>query len=233
MDAATTPPRRSGFLLSTWLIAAIAQWLIATNPGYFSHDELGWAVAAGVDRLADLPWVAWSDLAAFQWRPTPELEIYVDGLFQGYRGKDTNQWMFVPIFGGPDFRLENVTTRAGRSNVAQSATVVGATAPDGYYTSANGHTDTYQGGGGAVLNISSVRANLGINAGYSAYVAAKGAISSLTRQWATEWAKHGIRVNAIMPTFVDTPQVAMLLEDPTFKRRSGLPAPSPPHHAMS
>jgi NAD(P)-dependent dehydrogenase (short-subunit alcohol dehydrogenase family) len=73
------------------------------------------------------------------------------------------------------------------------------------------------GHGGAVLNISSVRANLGINAGYSAYVAAKGAISSLTRQWATEWAKHGIRVNAIMPTFVDTPQVAMLLEDPVFK----------------
>ena len=73
------------------------------------------------------------------------------------------------------------------------------------------------GHGGAVLNISSVRANLGINSGYSAYVAAKGAISSLTRQWATEWAKHGIRVNAIMPTFVDTPQVASLLADPAFK----------------
>ena len=73
------------------------------------------------------------------------------------------------------------------------------------------------GHGGSVLNISSVRANLGINAGYSAYVAAKGAISSLTRQWATEWARHGIRVNAIMPTFVDTPQVASLLADPGFK----------------
>jgi gluconate 5-dehydrogenase len=73
------------------------------------------------------------------------------------------------------------------------------------------------GRGGRVLNISSVRAALGINAGYSAYVAAKGAISSLTRQWATEWAKHGINVNAIAPTFVDTPQVAMLLDDPAFK----------------
>jgi gluconate 5-dehydrogenase len=73
------------------------------------------------------------------------------------------------------------------------------------------------GRGGRVLNISSVRAQLGINAGYSAYVAAKGAISSLTRQWATEWAKHGITVNAISPTFVDTPQVAMLLDDPDFK----------------
>ena len=74
-----------------------------------------------------------------------------------------------------------------------------------------------RGRGGAVLNISSVRANLGINAGYSAYVAAKGAINALTRQWATEWARHGIRVNAIMPTFVDTPQVASLLADPAFK----------------
>lgn len=73
------------------------------------------------------------------------------------------------------------------------------------------------GHGGKVVNISSVRSVLGINAGYSAYVAAKGAISSLTRQWATEWAKHGINVNAISPTFVDTPQVAMLLDDPAFK----------------
>jgi NAD(P)-dependent dehydrogenase (short-subunit alcohol dehydrogenase family) len=74
-----------------------------------------------------------------------------------------------------------------------------------------------RGKGGRILNISSVRANLGINAGYSAYVAAKGAISSLTRQWATEWAKYGIHVNAIMPTFVDTPQIATLLADPAFK----------------
>jgi len=73
------------------------------------------------------------------------------------------------------------------------------------------------GEGGRVLNISSVRAQLGINAGYAAYVAAKGAISSLTRQWATEWAKYGITVNAIAPTFVETPQVASLLADPEFR----------------
>lgn len=73
--------------------------------------------------------------------------------------------------------------------------------------------------GGRVLNVSSVRGQLGIDAGYSAYVAAKGAIDSLTRQWATEWAKNGILVNAISPTFVDTPQVAMLLDDPEFKEK--------------
>ena len=74
-----------------------------------------------------------------------------------------------------------------------------------------------QGDGGKVLNICSVRAQLGIHEGYSAYVAAKGAIASLTRQWATEWAHHDINVNAVSPTFVDTPQVAMLLGDPAFK----------------
>lgn len=72
------------------------------------------------------------------------------------------------------------------------------------------------GRGGSVLNISSVRGQLGINAGYSAYVAAKGAMDALTRQYATEWAKHGIRVNAISPTFVRTEQSASLLADETF-----------------
>jgi gluconate 5-dehydrogenase len=75
------------------------------------------------------------------------------------------------------------------------------------------------GRGGRVLSISSVRGQLGINSGYSAYVAAKGAINALTRQWATEWAKHGITVNAISPTFVETPQVATLLADADFKAK--------------
>jgi NAD(P)-dependent dehydrogenase (short-subunit alcohol dehydrogenase family) len=72
------------------------------------------------------------------------------------------------------------------------------------------------GRGGRILNISSVRGQLGINAGYSAYVAAKGALNALTRQWATEWAKHRITVNAVSPTFVRTPQVESMLADRAF-----------------
>lgn len=72
------------------------------------------------------------------------------------------------------------------------------------------------GNGGRIVHISSVRGQLGINAGYIAYVAAKGAINAVTRQQATEWAKHGITVNAIAPTFVRTPQVESLLADETF-----------------
>ena len=73
------------------------------------------------------------------------------------------------------------------------------------------------GKGGRILNISSVRGQLGINAGFSAYVAAKGALNALTRQHATEWAQYGITVNAISPTFVRTPQVESLLADEAFR----------------
>jgi len=73
------------------------------------------------------------------------------------------------------------------------------------------------GRGGRILNISSVRGQLGVNLGYSAYVAAKGAMNALTRQHATEWAKHGITVNAISPTFVRTPQVESILADDSFR----------------
>jgi gluconate 5-dehydrogenase len=74
-----------------------------------------------------------------------------------------------------------------------------------------------QGEGGSILNISSVRGELGLRAGYSSYVAAKGALNMLTKQHATEWAPHGIRVNAISPTFVRTEQVADMLANEDFR----------------
>ncbi|MBV9680599.1 MAG: SDR family oxidoreductase [Solirubrobacterales bacterium] len=83
------------------------------------------------------------------------------------------------------------------------------------------------GRGGRVLHFSSVRGQLGIDNGFSAYVAAKGALDALTRQQATEWAKHGITVNAISPTFVATEQAANLLADEKF--RAGLEARIPLH----
>lgn len=72
--------------------------------------------------------------------------------------------------------------------------------------------------GGRILNISSVRGQLALRLGYSAYVAAKGALNMLTKQHATEWAPYGITVNALSPTFVRTPQVESLLADEEFKQ---------------
>jgi iron complex outermembrane receptor protein len=85
--------------------------------------------------------------AAFQWKPTPELEIYADALYQGFRSKDYNRWMFIPIFGA--ITLSNVTTIPGTNQIS-TATVSNAVRPDGYTGSFNGKTDTYQAGGGAI-----------------------------------------------------------------------------------
>jgi iron complex outermembrane recepter protein len=86
--------------------------------------------------------------AAFQWKPTPELEIYADGLFQGFRSEDYNRWMFIPIFGG-GMTFSNIATIPGTNQIS-SMTVTGASRPDGYAGSFNGHTDTYQAGGGLI-----------------------------------------------------------------------------------
>ena len=58
-------------------------------------------------------------------------------------------------------------------------------------------------GGGAIVNVSSINALLG-PAGMAAYVAAKGAINSLTKGLAREWGADGIRVNALSPGWVVT-----------------------------
>lgn len=57
---------------------------------------------------------------------------------------------------------------------------------------------------GSILNISSKTAITG-QGGTSAYAAAKGAQLALTREWAVEMLKYGIRVNAIVPAEVMTP----------------------------
>jgi len=69
---------------------------------------------------------------------------------------------------------------------------------------------------GSHIHITSVRSNLGIRRGYAAYVASKGGLGILIKQLATEWAKYGIRVNGIAPTFTRTPLVADYLNDPDF-----------------
>lgn len=53
---------------------------------------------------------------------------------------------------------------------------------------------------GKMLLMSSVRGRHGNISGYTAYCTSKGATDALTRVLATEWAKHGITVNAIAPT---------------------------------
>ncbi len=57
---------------------------------------------------------------------------------------------------------------------------------------------------GFIVNVSSKVAVTG-QGGTSGYAASKGAMNSLTREWALDLAKHGIRVNAVVPAEVYTP----------------------------
>jgi gluconate 5-dehydrogenase len=70
--------------------------------------------------------------------------------------------------------------------------------------------------GGSIIHITSVRSALGIRRGYAAYCASKGGLGNLIKQLASEWARYGIRVNGIAPTFTRTPLVAKYLNDPDF-----------------
>ena len=66
-------------------------------------------------------------------------------------------------------------------------------------------------GYGSIINQSSISALCGFP-GSAAYAASKGAIVSLTRQAAVEYAKRGIRINAICPGAINTPLLAKRYE---------------------
>lgn len=61
-------------------------------------------------------------------------------------------------------------------------------------------------GGGAIVNTSSVAGQIGM-AGMGVYVASKHAVEGLTRCAALEFAKQGLRVNAVAPGAIQTPMV--------------------------
>ncbi|MFN6999394.1 SDR family oxidoreductase [Elioraea tepidiphila] len=70
-------------------------------------------------------------------------------------------------------------------------------------------------GRGRIITIASVLSELG-RANIPAYGAAKGGLRSLTRCLSTEWAKHGVTVNAIGPGYVLTEMNRPLVEDAAF-----------------
>ena len=68
---------------------------------------------------------------------------------------------------------------------------------------------------GSIVTIASI---MGLSGGglypNISYQTTKGAVVNMTRALAIEWAPHGIRVNAVAPTYVKTPFIAPLLANP-------------------
>ena len=60
-------------------------------------------------------------------------------------------------------------------------------------------------GGGSVINVSSLVALVGAATSQISYTASKGAVLSMSRELATQFARQGVRVNALCPGPVETP----------------------------
>ncbi len=71
-------------------------------------------------------------------------------------------------------------------------------------------------GGGAIVNVAS-QAGLVALPGEPSYCVAKAAVVHMTRCLAVEWGPLGIRVNAVAPTFIETPGTASVLSDENFR----------------
>jgi NAD(P)-dependent dehydrogenase (short-subunit alcohol dehydrogenase family) len=73
------------------------------------------------------------------------------------------------------------------------------------------------GNGGSIINITSQMGHVG-SPRRTVYCMTKHALEGLTKAMAVELAPDGIRVNAVAPTFVETPMTQPMLDDPEFKR---------------
>ncbi len=68
-------------------------------------------------------------------------------------------------------------------------------------------------GYGKVINMSSILGTVGLP-NQLAYASSKGGVDQMTKVMAIEWAKQGVRVNAIGPTYFETELVTQIRDDP-------------------
>lgn len=70
---------------------------------------------------------------------------------------------------------------------------------------------------GKIINIASQMAFVGFF-NRASYCSSKGGVVQLTKALAVEWAEHGVRVNSIAPTFIETELTSKMFENEQFKQ---------------
>lgn len=109
--------------------------------------------------------------------------------------------------GGIDLLVNNAGTVIPKPSLAQSEAdwdaVMDVNLKGAFFVAKACAAAMAEGQGGAIVNISSLLAER-VSKTEISYCVSKAGLSHMTRALAYEWAKHGIRVNAIAPGYVET-----------------------------
>jgi NAD(P)-dependent dehydrogenase (short-subunit alcohol dehydrogenase family) len=98
-----------------------------------------------------------------------------------------------------------------------------------FLTCKHGIAALLRAGGGSVTCTASPTGHYGLAPGFTAYSSSKGGVYGLVRVLANDYGRHGIRVNAVIPGFTDTPLVGAVFENPEAlrSRLAGIPLGRP------
>lgn len=117
--------------------------------------------------------------AALQWRPSASVEIYAEGLWQGFRNRIDDRLLEADLFGGQSY--SNIVLRPN-SNLVSSGTVVGH--PQALFSFQGGTyntTDTFQFATGAHIHTNRLHIDLDLARSRSVF---RGSTESIDRRWA-------------------------------------------------
>ena len=134
-------------------------WIVQPNPTQvISPDSVGhnfsFPESVGVYNDGGKRWRPAVN-GSIQWKPAPNLEIYSDLLFQGYRGRSANDWFGVSMRNS-DPTLSNVVLVPGTTDQAASLTKTGGYRAEMYRSTGAAYTNTYQAAIGAKWDIDHV-----------------------------------------------------------------------------
>ena len=94
-----------------------------------------------------------------------------------------------------------------------------------FFVAKHGVPHLIRAGGGSVINVGSVSALCGFTVAQDSYTSSKGALISLTKSLAVQFARQNVRCNIIHPGIIETPMQAPHLKDPAKRKafEDGIP----------
>jgi NAD(P)-dependent dehydrogenase (short-subunit alcohol dehydrogenase family) len=107
---------------------------------------------------------------------------------------------------GQDARVHELDAAVWQQTIAVNLTGV-------FHTCKHGIRALLASGGGSVICTASPTSLLGLAPGFDAYTASKAGVLGLVKVMANDYARDGIRVNAVIPGFTDTPLVRQIMEN--------------------